>query len=79
MFASNRPRPLSDTWTPLDLDAKVASIRKEQSEARGVTLSYLLSDEFEKLARTASGLETAFSSDMAIPYTDGMTIMIKVS
>ena len=30
-------------------------------------------------ARTASGLETELSSDLAIPYTDGMAIMLKVS
>ncbi|MGB0592302.1 MAG: molybdopterin-dependent oxidoreductase [Myxococcota bacterium] len=30
-------------------------------------------------ARTASGLETELTSDLAIPYTDGMAIMLKVS
>lgn len=30
-------------------------------------------------ARTASGLETELTSDLTIPYTDGMAIMLKVS
>jgi hypothetical protein len=70
-IAAARQAMLSDTWTPLDLDAKVASIRKEQSEARGVTLSYLLSDEFEKLARTASGLSDPNFHDLVQPFFFG--------
>lgn len=70
-IAAARQALLSDTWTSLDLDAKVTSIRKEQSEARGVTLSYLLSDEFEELARSASGLRDPTFHDLEQPFFFG--------
>jgi hypothetical protein len=58
----------SNTWTLPALDAKELEIRKQQSEERGVTLSYLLSAEFGELARSASGLEDPSFHDLVKPF-----------
>jgi len=59
---------LSSRWPASALDSKEMDIRKQQSEERGVTLSYLLSDEFEELARTSSGLEDPSFHDLVRPF-----------
>jgi hypothetical protein len=59
---------LSSRWPASALDSRELMIRKQQSEERGVTLSYLLSDEFEELARTSSGLEDPSFHDLVQPF-----------
>jgi hypothetical protein len=59
---------LASMWTVPDLQIKELEIRKKQSEERGVTLSYLLSDEFEQLAREKSGLEDPTFHDLVQPF-----------
>jgi len=50
------------------LDEKERQIRKRQSEERGVLLKYLLSDDFEDLARGASKLHDPTFDDLKWPF-----------
>jgi len=59
---------LASAWSATDLQVKESEIRKRQSEERGVTLSYLLSDDFEQLAREASKLEDPTFHDLVQPF-----------
>jgi len=55
-------------WTLQSLDEKEREIRKRQSEERGVSLAYLVSSDFEDLARHASGLDDPTFNDLKWPF-----------